>query len=536
MRENKNTENTITEINLNIKKQEEYTDKKSGKIIFRLNFIIDLISLLAAFLLASYLKGSGFRNYAWIYFDPFAFFSFLLVAISLFRGKYGNNHRISFIKAIQLYFTTLFIVFSASTTIIYFFKLDEYSRFMVLGTVLIFAGLELVWLSVYYVFVESVIIKESDEINQERIAYKEAQKPPQNFEPRENEAYLNNIESIIEEESSKAVLNFLKLNIDLQSFKTSVQSTTTRFSILKLPDSYYETIINLSRINDIKRINKFFEAVNTKLDNGGLFVCCVETYTQRKRRIMKKYPPVINRLVYMFDFIFKRIAPKMPLTKKIYFWITGGSNRVLSKAETLGRLYSCGFEVVDEKLICQMQWFVVRKKKEPAFDYDPTYGPLIKLKRYGKDGKLFRVYKMRTMHAYSEYIQDYIYQQNDLQEGGKFKDDFRITTLGAIMRKLWIDELPMFINVFRGEMKLVGVRPLSKHYFNLYTEELRQKRIKFKPGLIPPFYADMPKTLEEIMDSEMKYLLAYEKNPLITDWRYFWKAMHNIFIKKARSA
>lgn len=251
---------------------------------------------------------------------------------------------------------------------------------------------------------------------------------------------------------------------------------------------------------------------------------------------MKKYPPVINRLVYMFDFIFKRIAPKMPLTKKIYFWITGGSNRVLSKAETLGRLYSCGFEVVDEKLICQMQWFVVRKKKEPAFDYDPTYGPLIKLKRYGKDGKLFRVYKMRTMHAYSEYIQDYIYQQNDLQEGGKFKDDFRITTLGAIMRKLWIDELPMFINVFRGEMKLVGVRPLSKHYFNLYTEELRQKRIKFKPGLIPPFYADMPKTLEEIMDSEMKYLLAYEKNPLITDWRYFWKAMHNIFIKKARSA
>lgn len=536
MREHKNTENTITEINLNLKKQEDYTDNKSGKIVFRLNFIIDLISLLAAFLLASYLKGSGFRNYAWIYFDPFAFFSFLLVSISLFRGKYGNNHRISFIKAIQLYFTTLFIVFSASTTIIYFFKLDEYSRFMVLGTVLIFAGLELVWLSVYYAFVESVIIKESDEINQERIVYKEAQKPPQKFEPRENEAYLSNIESIIEEESSKAVLNFLKLNIDLQSFKTSVQSTTTRFSILKLPDSYYETIINLSRINDIKRINKFFEAVNTKLDNGGLFVCCVETYTQRKRRIMKKYPPVINRLVYMFDFIFKRIAPKMPLTKKIYFWITGGSNRVLSKAETLGRLYSCGFEVVDEKLICQLQWFVVKKKKEPAFDYSPTYGPLIRLKRVGLNQKVFIFYKIRTMYAYSEYIQEYVYNLYGSRDGDKIINDFRVTNWGKFLRRLWIDELPMIYNLFKGDLKLVGVRPLSKHKFETYPEYLKIMRTKFKPGLIPPYYVDLPKNEEDFYKSEMNYLIAYEKNPFMTDWRYFWKAMHNIFIKKARSA
>ena len=532
----KNLDDKASSNTLNNKNTEDYTDEKSGKLIFRLNFTIDIISLLAAFLFASYLKGSGFRSYAWIYIDPFAFFSFLLVTVSLFRGKYGNYHRISFIKAIQLYFTTLFIVFSASTSIIYFFKLDEYSRFMVLGTVLIFAGLEFLWLSVYYAFVESVIIKESEEVNLERIAYREQFKPHKIFKPREDEAYIQNIESIIEEEAGNAVLNFLKTNIDLFSLTTSVHSTTTGFNMLKLPDAYYNTIVNLRRINDIKRINKFFETVNAKLNNEGLFVCCVETYTQRKRKIMKNYPPVINRLVYTVDFAFKRLAPKIPITKELYFWITGGNNRVLSKAETLGRLYSCGFEVVDEKLIDQIEWFVVRKKKEPAFDYDPTYGPLIKLKRYGKDGKLFKVYKMRTMHAYSEYIQDYIYQQNDLQEGGKFKDDFRVTTLGAIMRKLWLDELPMFINVIKGEMKFVGVRPLSKHYFNLYTEELRQKRIKFKPGLIPPFYADMPKTLQEIMDSEMKYLEAYEKNPFLTDWKYFWKAMNNIFIKKARSA
>jgi len=207
----------------------------------------------------------------------------------------------------------------------------------------------------------------------------------------------------------------------------------------------------------------------------------------------------------------------------------------LSRAETFGRLYSCGFEVVDERMVNNEIFFVARKIKDPVFDNNPTYGPLIRLKRYGKGGKLFNVYKLRTMHAYSEYLQQYIYDRNALDEGGKFKDDFRITTEGRFFRKFWLDELPMFINVMKGQMKIVGVRPLSRHYFSLYSEELKEKRIKHKPGLVPPFYADMPKTLEEIMASEMRYLEAYEKHPFKTDFRYFFKAMHNIFIKRARS-
>jgi lipopolysaccharide/colanic/teichoic acid biosynthesis glycosyltransferase len=190
---------------------------------------------------------------------------------------------------------------------------------------------------------------------------------------------------------------------------------------------------------------------------------------------------------------------------------------------------------VQEQIINDEIFFVARKIKEPVFDFNPTYGPLIRLKRIGREGELFSVYKLRTMHAYSEYLQEYVFERNQLQEGGKFKDDFRITTEGKIFRKFWLDELPMFINVLKGEMKIVGVRPLSQHYFNLYVEELRQKRVKFKPGLIPPFYADMPKTLEEIMESEMRYLEAYEKAPLRTDFNYFCKAWSNILFKKARS-
>ena len=188
-----------------------------------------------------------------------------------------------------------------------------------------------------------------------------------------------------------------------------------------------------------------------------------------------------------------------------------------------------------KELIDGYLYFVARKVKEPAYDYNPTYGPLIKLRRYGKGGKIIGVYKMRTMHPYSEYLQAYVFEQNKLADGGKFKDDFRITTLGKFMRKVWIDELPMFLNVFKGEMKLVGVRPISKHYYGLFSDELKEKRIKYKPGLIPPFYADLPKTLEEIEDSELRYLESYSKNPASTQIKYFNKSMYNIFIKKARS-
>jgi lipopolysaccharide/colanic/teichoic acid biosynthesis glycosyltransferase len=191
--------------------------------------------------------------------------------------------------------------------------------------------------------------------------------------------------------------------------------------------------------------------------------------------------------------------------------------------------------IVDEQQIGNQLYFVARKTGEPLFPEDPTYGPMVKLRRVGKGGKVFGVYKMRTMHPYSEYLQDYVYEKNKLQDGGKFKDDFRISTLGKIMRKVWLDEVPMLLNVLKGEMKIVGVRPLSKHYFDLYSDELKTKRTKHKPGLIPPFYADMPKTLPEIMASEMRYLNEYEKHPLRTDLKYFFKAWENIVFKKARS-
>jgi hypothetical protein len=433
-----------------------------------------------------------------------------------------------------------FIIFSAVVFLIVFFQQFEFSRLIVFGTLGLsfLAEVFLVYLY-YYNRKLSRDAEHFDAFTQAWIKVKAGL-----MEQKEAETILSlkpeiavpplNRELVIRE-AGEEVFRYLEENIDLGHQRTLVVSTTTPFNIQSQPEGHFQVIVNLHNVNDFKRINKFFETVNSRLPLYGLYINCAVTNLIRKKRIMRKYPPVLNGIYYFFHYLFMRIFPKLPFTKRFYFWVTNGYNRTISKAETFGRLYSCGFELISERQIGDRLYFVARKVHEPAFDYHPTYGPLIRLKRIGKNGKTIYVYKMRTMHPYSEYLQDYVYKTSDLQEGGKFRNDFRVSTLGRIMRKLWIDELPMLINLLRGDLKLVGVRPLSQQYFELYSEKLRAKRIRVKPGLIPPFYADLPKTLDEIQASEDKYLENYFGSPFTTDWKYFWQALYNIVFRKARS-
>ena len=153
----------------------------------------------------------------------------------------------------------------------------------------------------------------------------------------------------------------------------------------------------------------------------------METKDSRKTRILNKFPRVLNYPFYILDFILKRVFPKLKVTKKVYFWITKGRNRVISLSEGLGRLVSCGFKIVGYQRIGYITYILTKKNSDPVYDMEPTYGPIVRLKRIGKNGKLFSVYKLRTMYPYSEYLQEYVFNNNDLQEGGKFKEDFRVT-------------------------------------------------------------------------------------------------------------
>jgi len=520
---------------MDLMKQGKYRKKKIKDTIVML--LIDILIVTVSFLLFIWIKPASIRIYLPAYLDPFLFFLTVWLLVSILISKYSlkkaRNFKDVYVPIIISNLTIMAII----TTLIFSFGAFDYSRMIVFGTILLSTVFEFFLGYLYFSYRRPVIVPEFDVSKVKKPKYYPADKT---FitEKKEEAKYVESrqqIKEIIISEKGENVYNHIMNFVDVGNPANLVLSTTTQFNIDQLPSERFKCLVNLQKINEIRRINKFFEAINSKLPFGGVYIGNAETYPLRKERILKKYPIIINITYYFFDFIFTRVFPKLPLFKQFYFWATLGKNRVLSRAETLGRLYSCGFECINEKFVDGNLYFVVQKTKEPSFDEKPTYGPFIRLKRYGKKGKLIGVYKMRTMHAYSEYLQEYVYMKNKLQDGGKFSNDFRVTAAGRFMRKFWLDELPMVFNLLNGDMKIVGVRPLSKHYFNLYSEEMKEKRSRFKPGLVPPFYADLPKTFEEIMNSESKYLDAYAKNPLWTDIRYFFKAFYNIFFKRARS-
>lgn len=104
--------------------------------------------------------------------------------------------------------------------------------------------------------------------------------------------------------------------------------------------------------------------------------------------------------------------------------------------------------------------------------------------RVGKDGKTFRMWKFRSMYLDAEKRKAELMAKNEM-EGGvifKMKHDPRVTRMGYFIRKYSIDELPQLLNVFLGDMSLVGPRPPVPSEVVLYTAYQRQ-RLSVTPGI-----------------------------------------------------
>jgi lipopolysaccharide/colanic/teichoic acid biosynthesis glycosyltransferase len=295
--------------------------------------------------------------------------------------------------------------------------------------------------------------------------------------------------------------------------------------------------ISPGRVNDLRHINRHFDEVNKQLETGDYYFGYFETFTAKRNRMLINKVPVIRTVYFSFDFLIHRVMPKLKVFSDIYFLFSKGRNRLLSKAETLGRLVANGFEISRVESIDGLCYFKVQKVRENTVKRTSSDGLIFKMKRVGKNGKLFNVYKLRTMHPYSEYIQDYVMQQQGFAPSGKFDADFRITPWGRWMRKYWIDEIPQIFNVLKGDMRLVGVRPVSESYFKILPEDIRKSRIKFKPGCIPPYVSlNYKSSVEDVLSSERKYLEEKEAKPFLTDFKFLFYALINIFLKGKRSS
>lgn len=96
--------------------------------------------------------------------------------------------------------------------------------------------------------------------------------------------------------------------------------------------------------------------------------------------------------------------------------------------------------------------------------------PFFIQKRPGKDEKIFKIIKFKTMN-----------DRKDMK-GNLLPDDVRLTTVGSFVRKTSLDEIPQFINVIKGDMSFIGPRPLLVHYLDLYNDE-QKLRHTVRPGI-----------------------------------------------------
>ena len=155
----------------------------------------------------------------------------------------------------------------------------------------------------------------------------------------------------------------------------------------------------------------------------------------------------------------------------------------------------CDFCIALFLLICFMPIFIFI-----AFliKIDDFAGPVFfRQKRGGMGGGFFDILKFRSM------------KPKEKKDGKDFDpgDSMRVTSVGKILRKTKLDELPQLINVLRGEMSLVGPRPEVRRYIELYPERW-EKVLSVKPGITDPasiVYRDEEEILAAVEDPEKEY-------------------------------
>jgi hypothetical protein len=230
----------------------------------------------------------------------------------------------------------------------------------------------------------------------------------------------------------------------------------------------------------------------------------------------------------LWGFAVHRAWPKTPGLNRLYFAWTRGQGRALARTEVWGRLQYAGFSLVDELTAGGTIHFLARKSHEPQLDARPSYYPVVSLDRVGYHGRIVKLHKVRSMYPFSEFIQKRIFEQQQLDAIGKFSGDPRISRWGRLCRRYWIDELPQIVNWLRSDLKLVGIRPMSRHFFSLYPRDYQEDFVRVKPGLIPPVFDDKTSSFDDIVRDERRYLQMYLANPFKADMLQLWWTLRRI--------
>jgi len=144
-----------------------------------------------------------------------------------------------------------------------------------------------------------------------------------------------------------------------------------------------------------------------------------------------------------------------------------------------------------------------------------SQGPVFfKQIRVGRFGKEFQCLKFRTMYAdcnheiHRRYVQNLIKKPDDSQKVYKIVNDPRVTSIGGLLRKTSLDELPQFINVLLGDMSLVGPRPPIPYEISCYRPWHRRRLIETKPGItgLWQVYGRSRTSFDEMVRLDIRYI------------------------------
>jgi exopolysaccharide biosynthesis polyprenyl glycosylphosphotransferase len=155
--------------------------------------------------------------------------------------------------------------------------------------------------------------------------------------------------------------------------------------------------------------------------------------------------------------------------------------------------------------------------------------------RIGLNKRVFKLYKFRTMVQNAEKIQKSIENMNEFSGPAfKIKDDPRVTKIGKFLRSTSIDELPQLINVFKGDMSLVGPRPLPIRDYNFFEINSHRRRFSVPPGITCLWQVngrnDIP--FEKWMELDMEYI---DKWNLFLDFRILFKTIPAVLKRSGAS-
>jgi len=233
-------------------------------------------------------------------------------------------------KAVGTQIKFYILILALTAFISYFLQLPGIYRSIYITGVVIYSFWSFVISLFFYI---DKIPRKTDEIRSELLRAYELKHPE--FDPRVDQVETKKyrIEGKFPSETNLAleieniffkeypeVFRFLKLNLDLNSFnseRTHILRSADPYNINVWPENHLELFINHHKLNDFRRINRYLIEVSKRLVDGGVFVTNFEPVKYRYKKFLKRYPSIIANLLYFIDFLWYRVAPKIPVVQKI---------------------------------------------------------------------------------------------------------------------------------------------------------------------------------------------------------------------------